>query len=107
MFFSTLGTTTYAARVGDGRLVWRIGMGKYSPGIATDRHYFFSLNGVLIAYWGQRTTEYGKKGPHLVRTRDVLEDELAAHGVAAPPERRAPHRPRSSAPCPHARAVRE
>jgi outer membrane protein assembly factor BamB len=72
VFFSTLGTTTYAARVGDGRLVWRIGMGKYSPGIATDRHYFFSLNGVLIAFWGQRTTEYGKKGPHLVRTRDVL-----------------------------------
>ena len=32
VFFSTLGTKTYAARVGDGRLVWRIGMGKYSPG---------------------------------------------------------------------------
>ena len=72
VFFSTLGKTTYAARVGNGRLVWRVGMGKYSPGIATDRHYFFSLNGILIAYWGQRTTEYGKKGPHLVRTRDVL-----------------------------------
>ena len=24
---------------------WRVGMGKYQPGIATDRHYYFTLNG--------------------------------------------------------------
>jgi outer membrane protein assembly factor BamB len=52
VFFSTLETTTYAARVSDGRIVWRIGMGKYSPGIATEGHYYFSLNGILVAFRG-------------------------------------------------------
>jgi outer membrane protein assembly factor BamB len=50
VFFSSLETTTYAARVTDGRIVWKIGLGKYSPGIATHRHYYFSLNGMLIAF---------------------------------------------------------
>jgi outer membrane protein assembly factor BamB len=54
VFFSTTDTTeTYAARVADGRIVWRVHIGKYSPGIATDRHYFFSLNGLLVAYRGR------------------------------------------------------
>ena len=35
VFFSTLETNTYAARVTNGKIVWRIGLGKYSPGIAT------------------------------------------------------------------------
>ncbi len=52
VFFSTLETDTYAARLADGEIVWRIGMGKYSPGIATDRRYYFSLNGILIAFEG-------------------------------------------------------
>jgi outer membrane protein assembly factor BamB len=50
VFFSTLETNTYAARVDTGKVVWRIGMGKYSPGIATDQHYYFSLNGLLLAF---------------------------------------------------------
>jgi outer membrane protein assembly factor BamB len=52
VFFSTLEQKTFAVRRDDGRVVWRIGMGKYSPGIATDRHYYFSLNGILAAFRG-------------------------------------------------------
>jgi outer membrane protein assembly factor BamB len=55
VFFSTLETNTYAARVDNGRIVWKIGLGKYSPGIATDRHYYFSLNGMLVAFRGQNS----------------------------------------------------
>ncbi len=50
VFFSTLEERTYAARVRDGKIVWRIKMGKYSPGIATESHYYFSLNGILAAF---------------------------------------------------------
>ncbi len=55
VFFSTLETNTYAARVADGKIVWRIGLGKYSPGIATDHHYYFSLNGMLVSYRGRNS----------------------------------------------------
>jgi outer membrane protein assembly factor BamB len=55
VFFSTLETTTYAARASNGRVVWRIGIGKYSPGIATGQHYFFSLNGILVAFRGKNS----------------------------------------------------
>jgi hypothetical protein len=41
--------------VSDGKVVWRIGLGKYSPGIATDRRYYFSLNGLLMAFEGSRS----------------------------------------------------
>jgi outer membrane protein assembly factor BamB len=52
VFFSTLETDTYAARVSDGKIVWHVSLGKYGPGIATDRRYYFSLNGLLLAYEG-------------------------------------------------------
>ena len=55
VFFSTLETNTYAARVRDGKIVWHIGIGKYSPGIATAEHYYFSLNGILVAFRGANT----------------------------------------------------
>src|SRR5262249_62169047 len=55
VFFSTLEQKTYALRVADGRIVWHLGMGKYGPGIATDRHYYFSLNGILVAYRGRNS----------------------------------------------------
>jgi outer membrane protein assembly factor BamB len=55
VFFSTLEQKTYGVRAVDGRRVWSIGMGKYSPGIATDRHYYFSLNGILIAFRGRNS----------------------------------------------------
>ncbi len=53
VFFSTLGQKTYGLRFSDGLLLWKVGIGKYAPGIATDRHYFFSLNGILVAYRGR------------------------------------------------------
>ena len=53
VFFSTLETETYAARASDGKIVWRYGLGKYSPGIATERAYYFSLNGMLMAFRGR------------------------------------------------------
>ena len=53
MFFSTLEQKTYAARVDTGQVVWRYPIGKYSPGIATERAYYFTLNGILVALRGQ------------------------------------------------------
>ena len=53
VFFSVLEKRTYAARISDGKIVWRLPMGRYSPGIATERTYFFSLNGRLIAFRGR------------------------------------------------------
>lgn len=55
VFFSVLEKRTYAARVSDGRIVWQLPMGRYSPGIATERTYFFSVNGRLLAYHGRHT----------------------------------------------------
>jgi hypothetical protein len=52
VFFSNLETKTFGLRRSDGKIVWRVGMGKYQPGIATDRHYYFTLNGLLVAYQG-------------------------------------------------------
>ena len=49
VFFSTLEKRTYALRVSDGAIAWRLRLGRYSPGIATERTYFLSLNGRLIA----------------------------------------------------------
>ncbi len=53
VFFSTLEKRTYALRVSDGAIAWRLSLGRYSPGIATERTYFFSLNGRLIAVRGR------------------------------------------------------
>ena len=55
VLFSTLEQKTYAVRAVDGRVVWQIGVGKYAPGIATERHYYLSLNGLLIKFRGART----------------------------------------------------
>ena len=57
VFFSTLEKRTYAARVSDGKIVWRLPLGRYSPGIATERTYYFSLNGRLIAVRGRNTVD--------------------------------------------------
>ncbi len=52
VFFSTLSGKTYGARTTDGKIVWTFAAGKYSPGIATNRHYYFSLNGLLVDFDG-------------------------------------------------------
>jgi outer membrane protein assembly factor BamB len=50
VFFSTYDGRTYGARVGDGRIIWRFKAGAYAPGIATDRMYYMSMGGMLVAY---------------------------------------------------------
>ncbi len=53
VFFSSLDKRTFGLRATDGRVVWRLPMGRYSPGIVTERTYYFSLNGRLIAFRGR------------------------------------------------------
>jgi len=53
VFFSTLEQRTYAARANDGKVVWRFPIGKVLPGIATERAYYFTLNGILVALRGK------------------------------------------------------
>ncbi len=55
VFCSTLEKRTFALRTVDGRVVWRFAAGKYAPGIATERYYYFSLNGLLVAFRGRFT----------------------------------------------------
>jgi outer membrane protein assembly factor BamB len=53
VFITTTDQRTYALRVEDGRIIWHLGMGKYTPVIATERTYYFSLFGRLIAFRGR------------------------------------------------------
>jgi outer membrane protein assembly factor BamB len=55
VFTSTLAARTFAMRVSDGKILWRLNIGKYSPGIVTERHYFFTLNGLVMAWHGRRS----------------------------------------------------
>jgi hypothetical protein len=55
VFVATLEHRVFALRVGDGKIVWRFKSGAYSPGIATDRYYYFSLNGLLVAFRGEKS----------------------------------------------------
>jgi outer membrane protein assembly factor BamB len=55
VFFATLETDAYAVRAADGKRVWHWAAGKYSPVIATNRHYYMSLNGLLVAFRGERS----------------------------------------------------
>jgi outer membrane protein assembly factor BamB len=60
VFFSNLETKTFGLNRSDGKVVWHVGMGKYQPGIATDRHYYFTLNGLLVAYQGSDVLKKAK-----------------------------------------------
>jgi outer membrane protein assembly factor BamB len=55
VFVSRLDDRTYALRTSDGKVVWQRGEGGYSPGIATDRHYYLSLRRILFAYRGENS----------------------------------------------------
>jgi eukaryotic-like serine/threonine-protein kinase len=57
VFTSTLAERTYAMRVSDGKILWHLNIGKYSPGIVTERHYFFTLNGIVMAWHGRRSPQ--------------------------------------------------
>ena len=50
VFVSTLEKKTYGLDRRTGRVVWRTDRGKYNPGIATDRFYYFTLGGSVIKY---------------------------------------------------------
>jgi len=52
VFVATLETRTFAVRASDGQVMWSLNIGKYSPGIATERAYYLSLNGILAAFPG-------------------------------------------------------
>jgi outer membrane protein assembly factor BamB len=80
VFFSTLEQKTYGVRFSDGKLVWKVGIGKYAPGIATDRHYFFSLNGILVAYRGRYSPP-----EQVVRQEAGAGGAKAATGARTPP----------------------
>jgi outer membrane protein assembly factor BamB len=53
VFYSTLEGRTYAADVRNGKTVWQFAAGKYAPGISTASRYYFSLNGLLVAFRGK------------------------------------------------------
>ncbi len=55
VFASTLDGQTFGLRAADGKIVWRRSKGRYAPGIATNRHYFFSLRGDLMAMRGENS----------------------------------------------------
>jgi hypothetical protein len=61
VFVSNLERRTYALRVADGKVLWRLRIGKYSPGIVTERHYFFTLNGIVMAWHGRRSPQILEK----------------------------------------------
>jgi outer membrane protein assembly factor BamB len=50
VFVSNLEKKTFALDRRTGKIVWRTDRGKYIPGIATNRFYYFSLNGSLVKY---------------------------------------------------------
>ena len=55
VFVTTTSHRTFALRVADGHIVWRLNFGKYTPVIATERTYFFSFQGRLMAFRGRDT----------------------------------------------------
>jgi len=46
-------SATFGIRVADGKIVWHYPAGRFSPGIATTKRYYFSLNGLLAAFEGR------------------------------------------------------
>jgi len=50
VYVSTLHGQTYAINTQTGSIVWKVAQGKYVPGIATNKHIYLSLNGLLAAY---------------------------------------------------------
>jgi len=55
VFFSTKEGQTFGLRTSDGKVVWSLPFGRYSPGIATRRAYYFTVNGRLLAFRGRGT----------------------------------------------------
>ena len=71
VFTATLEQNAYAVRLADGKRVWHWGAGKYSPAIATNRHYYMSLNGLLVAFRGERSPlECNPNEAHALNARE-------------------------------------
>jgi outer membrane protein assembly factor BamB len=83
VFTATLEEKTFAMRVSDGKILWRLNIGKYSPGIATERHYFFTLNGIVMAWHARRSPQILalRRAKHLQAAK-----QSAKRGVAATPK---------------------
>ena len=81
VFTSTLAARTYAMRVSDGKILWHLNIGKYSPGIVTERHYFFTLNGIVMAW-------HGRRSPQILSLQRAAKREKASakHGVTTAPK---------------------
>jgi outer membrane protein assembly factor BamB len=84
VFASTLERHTYAFRVWDGKVIWHLRIGQYSPGIVTERHYFFTLNGIMMAWDGRRSPQVlaKKRARRLAR----LKQSSAKNGVPPSPK---------------------
>ena len=81
LFASNLERQTYGLRAADGKVLWHLDIGKYSPGIVTERHYFFTLNGIVQAW-------HGKKSPQILELE--RRKKLAKRRVTTAPKRRTP-----------------
>jgi len=53
VFVTTVNQRTSALRVRDGKILWQLRLGKYTPVIATERTYYFTLFGRLVAIRGR------------------------------------------------------
>ena len=84
VFTSTLERRTFALRVSDGKILWRLNIGKYSPGIVTERHYFFTLNGIVMAWHGRRSPQI------LALQRRAAKKKSAQGRVTTAPQGRTP-----------------
>ena len=81
VFISNLERNTYGLRAADGKVLWHLDIGKYSPGIVTDRHYFFTLNGIVQAW-------HGRRAPQILELQ--RRQKLAKRRVTTAPKKRTP-----------------
>ncbi|HEU5279209.1 MAG TPA: PQQ-binding-like beta-propeller repeat protein [Gaiellaceae bacterium] len=88
VFTSTLAARTFALRVSDGKVLWRLRIGKYSPGIVTERHYFFTLNGIVMAWHARRSPQILAKQRAAKRLR--AKKQSAKGRVTTAPQGRTP-----------------
>jgi eukaryotic-like serine/threonine-protein kinase len=84
VFVSNLERQTYGLRAADGKVLWHLDIGKYSPGIVTERHYFFTLNGIVQAW-------HGRQSPQILELeRRKATRTSAKKRVTATPKKRTP-----------------
>jgi hypothetical protein len=55
VFVSNLDGRTFGLSANTGKVVWRYAKGRYTPGIASDRYYYFTLRNLLIVLRGEHS----------------------------------------------------